>query len=223
MERRFKRTPVKLVDHEGAHGVLRLHRRKTRLEVSSDTLIHFEREDENGWFDLVVRALDGREVLLHHAISLGTGFHQWGGIRDAHFARVFPNVVIDDLRGLASDRLVQRIAFRMTDMSSFFYYRSATRPVLLQSIARCRKDKAILLIARLDRLARSVAFVSSLMEGGVEFVAADNPAANKPMLQMLAVFAEYERDQIAVRTKAALAAAKARGVRPVLPGCGRAL
>ena len=90
--------------------------------------------------------------------------------------------------------------------------RSATRPILLQSIARCRRSGSILLIARLDRLARSVSFIASLMDGGVEFVAVDNPAATKVMLQMLAVFGEYERDQIAARTKAALAAAKARGV-----------
>ena len=99
--------------------------------------------------------------------------------------------------------------------------RSATRPILLQSIAQCRRDRAVLLIARLDRLARSVSFVSSLIDSGVEFVAADNPAANKPMVQMLAVFAEYERDQIAARTKAALAAAKARGV--VLGANGKVL
>jgi DNA invertase Pin-like site-specific DNA recombinase len=90
--------------------------------------------------------------------------------------------------------------------------KSATRPILLQSIAQCRRERAVLLIARLDRLARSVSFISSLIDGGVEFVAADNPAANKMMLQLLAVFAEHERDQIAARTKAALAAAKARGV-----------
>jgi DNA invertase Pin-like site-specific DNA recombinase len=90
--------------------------------------------------------------------------------------------------------------------------RSATRPILLRAIAQCRRERAVLLIARLDRLARSVSFISSLIESGVEFVAVDNPAANKVMLQMLAVFAEYERDQIAARTKAALAAAKSRGV-----------
>lgn len=99
--------------------------------------------------------------------------------------------------------------------------RSATRPTLLQSIAQCRRDRAVLLIARLDRLARSVSFIASLIDSGVEFVAVDNPAANKPMLQMLAVFGEYERDQIAARTKAALAAAKARGV--VLGSNGKVL
>lgn len=90
--------------------------------------------------------------------------------------------------------------------------RSSTRPILLQSIAQARREKAVLVIARLDRLARSVSFISSLIEGGVEFVACDMPSANKVMLQMLAVFAEFERDQIAARTKAALAAAKSRGV-----------
>ena len=99
--------------------------------------------------------------------------------------------------------------------------RSATRPILLQSIALCRRHRAVLLIARLDRLARSVSFVSSLMESGVEFVAADNPTANKLVVHMMAAFAEFERDQIAARTKAALAAAKARGV--VLGANGKVL
>lgn len=87
------------------------------------------------------------------------------------------------------------------------------RPVLVQSIALARKHGATLLIAKLDRLARNVAFVSSLMESGVEFVAADAPYANKLMLHILSAFAEYEREQISQRTKEALQAAKARGVR----------
>lgn len=99
--------------------------------------------------------------------------------------------------------------------------RSATRPILLQSIAQCRRQRAVLLIARLDRLARSVSFVSSLIDTGVEFVAADNPTANKLVVHMMAAFAEFERDQIAARTKAALAAAKARGV--VLGSNGKVL
>lgn len=90
--------------------------------------------------------------------------------------------------------------------------RSATRPILLRSIAQCRAKKATLVIAKLDRLARSVSFISSLMDGGVEFVATDMPAANKFMLHLMSAFAEFERDQIAARTKSALAAAKKRGV-----------
>jgi DNA invertase Pin-like site-specific DNA recombinase len=69
-----------------------------------------------------------------------------------------------------------------------------------------------LLIAKLDRLARNVHFVSGLIETGVDFIAADMPNANKVMIQMHAVMSEWERDQISERTKAALAAAKARGV-----------
>jgi DNA invertase Pin-like site-specific DNA recombinase len=87
-----------------------------------------------------------------------------------------------------------------------------SRPVLVQSIAQCRSTKAALLIAKLDRLARNVAFVSSLMESGVDFVAADTPYANRLMIHILAAFAEHERTMISERTKAALAAARNRGV-----------
>ncbi|QYY37509.1 recombinase family protein [Ruficoccus sp. ZRK36] len=87
------------------------------------------------------------------------------------------------------------------------------RVELGRAIAACKKHKAILIIAKLDRLARNVHFISGLMEGGVEFVAVDNPHANRLMLHMLAAFAEHEREQISKRTKEALAAAKARGVR----------
>lgn len=87
------------------------------------------------------------------------------------------------------------------------------RPILVQSISLCRAHKATLVIAKLDRLARNVAFVSSLMESGVEFVAVDAPYANKLMIHILAAFAEHERALISERTKAALAAAKARGVK----------
>src|SRR2546427_129875 len=61
--------------------------------------------------------------------------------------------------------------------------------------------------------ARNVHFISGLIESGVDFVAADNPHANKLMVHMLAAFAEHEREQISQRTKDALAAAKARGIR----------
>lgn len=87
------------------------------------------------------------------------------------------------------------------------------RPILVQSISLCRRTKATLLIAKLDRLARNVAFVSALMEAGVDFVAADAPYANRLMLHILAAFAEHERTLISERTKAALAAAKSRGIR----------
>lgn len=93
------------------------------------------------------------------------------------------------------------------------------RPQLRQALEQCRKHKATLLIAKLDRLARNVHFITGLIESGTDFVAADMPNANKVMLQMHAVMSEWERDQISARTKAALAQAKARGV--VLGVAGR--
>jgi DNA invertase Pin-like site-specific DNA recombinase len=87
------------------------------------------------------------------------------------------------------------------------------RPKLQEALAACKRLQATLIIAKLDRLARNVHFISGLMEAGVEFVAVDNPTANKLMLHMLAAFAEHEREMISDRTRKALAAAKARGVR----------
>ena len=75
-----------------------------------------------------------------------------------------------------------------------------------------RKTRSTLLITELDRLAPNVHFISGLLKEGVDFVCADMPQASKVMLQMYSVMAEWERDQISARTKAALAAAKARGV-----------
>lgn len=89
--------------------------------------------------------------------------------------------------------------------------RHDNRPQLAAALAACRKHKATLVIAKLDRLARNVAFIANLMEGNVEFVAVDFPAANKLTLHVLAAVAEHERTQISQRTKAALAVRKAQG------------
>lgn len=86
------------------------------------------------------------------------------------------------------------------------------RPELLAALAQCRKEKATLIIAKLDRLGRNVAFTSNLMESRVEFKAVDNPHANRLMVHLLAAFAEHEREQISTRTKDALGAVKRRGV-----------
>jgi DNA invertase Pin-like site-specific DNA recombinase len=85
------------------------------------------------------------------------------------------------------------------------------RPELAWALELCRRHKATLLIAKLDRLARNVAFVANLMESGVEFIAVDFPTANRLTIHILAAVAEHEREMISARTRAALAAAKARG------------
>src|ERR1700716_1016524 len=91
--------------------------------------------------------------------------------------------------------------------------KSAERPELAKALAACRKHKARLVIAKLDRLSRNLAFIAALMEAGVEFVAVDNPHANKLTVHILAAVAQHEREMISERTIAALQAAKARGKR----------
>ncbi|BDC53215.1 resolvase (plasmid) [Bryobacterales bacterium F-183] len=91
--------------------------------------------------------------------------------------------------------------------------RHTNRPQLLAALQECRKRRAVLLIARLDRLARNVAFIANLMESGADFVACDMPSANRLTIHILAAVAEHEREMISTRTKAALAEAKRRGTR----------
>jgi DNA invertase Pin-like site-specific DNA recombinase len=86
------------------------------------------------------------------------------------------------------------------------------RPELAKALAACRKHKAKLVIAKLDRLARNVAFIANLMDGKVDFVCCDMPEASRLTIHVLAAVAEHEREMIARRTKEGLAAAKARGV-----------
>jgi DNA invertase Pin-like site-specific DNA recombinase len=89
----------------------------------------------------------------------------------------------------------------------------ADRPELAKALEACRRHKARLVIAKLDRLSRNLAFIATLMESGVEFLAVDNPHANKLTVHILAAVAQHEREMIAERTRAALQAAKARGQR----------
>src|SRR5216683_3827721 len=87
----------------------------------------------------------------------------------------------------------------------------ADRPELAKALAHARRSKATLCVAKLDRLSRNVEFLAKVMNSNAEFVACDNPAANRLTLHILAAVAEAEAKAISERTKAALAAAKARG------------
>jgi DNA invertase Pin-like site-specific DNA recombinase len=86
------------------------------------------------------------------------------------------------------------------------------RPGLQAALKRCKQTRATLLVAKLDRLSRNAAFLLSLRDSGVRFICADMPDANELTIGVLAAVAQHEREAISARTKAALAAAKARGV-----------
>lgn len=85
------------------------------------------------------------------------------------------------------------------------------RPQLQAAIARARQEEAVLLVAKLDRLARNVAFLATLMESRVRFQAVDLPAADEFTLHIMAAVAQKEASAISTRTRDALAAKKARG------------
>src|SRR4051812_23673287 len=86
-------------------------------------------------------------------------------------------------------------------------------PELEQALATCELSGATLVVAKLDRLSRNLAFLAKLQDSGARFVAADMPEANELTIHIMAAVAQAERKAISTRTKEALAAAKARGVR----------
>ncbi len=96
--------------------------------------------------------------------------------------------------------------------------RRSERPALMAALEACHVHQAVLLVAKLDRLARNAHFLLGLKNAGIEFVCCDMPSANRMTVGILAVVAEEEAKTISERTKAALAAAKARGVKLGSPG-----
>jgi DNA invertase Pin-like site-specific DNA recombinase len=103
-----------------------------------------------------------------------------------------------------------RLVAELTEIESG---KRSDRPKLAEALKLCRLHGATLIIAKLDRLARNVAFISNLMESGVDFHAVDFPQANRLTIHILAAVAEHEAKMISERTRAALAAAKKRGVK----------
>lgn len=88
-----------------------------------------------------------------------------------------------------------------------------TRPGLLEAIAKCKAENATLVIAKLDRLARDVEFIFKVINSGIQIHFCDMPVVNTMILGVFAATAQYERELISQRTKAALAAKKAHGVK----------
>lgn len=120
--------------------------------------------------------------------------------------------------GLEAQRqsVTEFVAGRGTVLQEFTEIESGKkndRPQLAAALALCRKHKARLIIAKLDRLARNVHFISGLMESHVDFVAVDMPEASRFTIHILAAVAEHEREMISKRTKEAMKAAKARGTK----------
>ena len=91
------------------------------------------------------------------------------------------------------------------------------RPALRKALEACKVYGATLVIAKLDRLSRNAHFLTGLHEAGVKFVATDMPEANEMVVTIMAAVAQAERRMISERTKAALQAAKARGVQLATP------
>jgi len=130
-----------------------------------------------------------------------------------HYLRV--STVKQGIDGYGID--AQRVAIaKYTPAAEFIEVESGKkkdRPELQRALDHCKKNGTVLVVAKLDRLARNVAFVSLLMDSGVEFVCADFPTANRLTIHVLAAVAEHEASMVSCRTKSGLDAAKARGVK----------
>ena len=98
-----------------------------------------------------------------------------------------------------------------------------TRPELVKALHLAKVTGATLVVAKLDRLSRNVAFLAALQESSARFVAADMPEANELTIHIMAAVAQAERKAISRRTKEALAAAKVRGVQLGNPNGAAAL
>jgi DNA invertase Pin-like site-specific DNA recombinase len=136
-----------------------------------------------------------------------------GTVRYAHYLRVSTDKQGLDGYGIDAQRLAIAGYVPGAEFIEVESGKRKDRPELLKALAYCKKNSAVLIVAKLDRLARNVAFVSMLMESKVEFICADMPSATPLTIHIMAAMAEHEAKMISARTKAGLAAAKSRGVK----------
>lgn len=120
---------------------------------------------------------------------------------------------LDAQRKAVMDHLASTSGVLTDEFTEIESGKRAERPELGKAIGACRRRKAILVIAKLDRLSRDAHFLLGLAKAGVEFIAADMPTANRMVVGIMAMVAEEERRMTSRRTKEALAAAKRRGVK----------
>ena len=117
--------------------------------------------------------------------------------------------------GLEAQReIIQNYLHHTKPIAEFIEVESGrrnNRPKLAEALEICKKEGCHLIVAKLDRLSRSVSFLSQLLESDIEIVFCDFPQANKMMLHIVSAIAQYEAELIATRTRQALAAKKSRG------------
>src|ERR1700722_10665177 len=120
---------------------------------------------------------------------------------------------IEAQRAAVKDYIARYPGLVLAEFSEVMSGRKDSRPELAKALSMCRIARAVLVIARLDRLSRNVEMISRLMESRLEFVAVDFPHANRFTIHILAAVAEYESRLISERMKQVIAARRERGTK----------
>lgn len=132
--------------------------------------------------------------------------------RYAHYLRVSTDKQGIDGYGIDAQRVAIKNYVPCIEFIEVESGKRKDRPELLKALDYCKKNRAVLVVAKLDRLSRNVGFVYTLQESKVEFICADMPEANIVTIQIMAVMAQHEATAVSARTRAALKAAKTKGV-----------
>ena len=136
-----------------------------------------------------------------------------------YIAYLRQSTVKQELSGLGIEAQREIIRNYLKDKKAISEYietesgKKSDRPKLTEALEECRKNGSVLIVAKLDRLSRNVAFTSKLLESDVEIVFCDFPEANKLVLHIISSIAEYEANLISQRTVQSLKAKKARGIK----------